>query len=286
MERVALPPAAFPADRAGFVQRNAGPFGYPRKTADLGATDCVARWGFILEHSADRRIPIWVMERIDETQIDEHVEGDRPRWRSDPQLPADRRAEDADYKPFTKTDGGRFDRGHMCPNADFDTAERRAETFFLSNVVPQIKRNNQGVWAELEKRVRAWVKARGVAYVVTGGMFYDPVDDPTSTAYDRTRADGVVPHEWIGVDHRIAVPTHLFKIVLAPTRRGASQWEAIAFVLENRAYASPYDFAASLKSIQWIEERTDLDFFPNLAPRVRPAVESRPQPRVWPAGSN
>lgn len=44
------------------------------------------------------------------------------------------------------------------------------ETFFTSNISPQVRNFNNGVWNRLEQKVRYWaVKYDGI-YVITGGV--------------------------------------------------------------------------------------------------------------------
>jgi endonuclease G len=130
------------------------------------------------------------------------------------------------------------------------------ETFFLSNMVPQVGLTfNRGIWASLEGLARDWIEARDECWIITGPLFYDPLEEDPDTA------DGLIPYFTIG-DNDVAVPTHCFKIVLSQNDEG--KWEAIAFVLENKRYSQPYRLHLYRTTIDWIEARTGLDFFPEL----------------------
>jgi endonuclease G len=49
------------------------------------------------------------------------------------------------------------------------------DTFFFSNVVPQIGNGfNSGIWSTLERKVRELTKERGELYVITGPIYQDP----------------------------------------------------------------------------------------------------------------
>lgn len=137
------------------------------------------------------------------------------------------------------------------------------ETHFLSNMAPQVGAGfNRAIWAEVEEWARGVVEKHGLAYILTGPLFLGPSSEPAG--HDRT----------IGAN-RVAVPTHFYKIVVA---KGASgSWQAIAFVLENRAYskAEAEGLSKFIESIDWVEERTGIDFMPDL-----PAPEEERLERV------
>jgi endonuclease G, mitochondrial len=228
------------------------PFGQPklRRAEDYGMTFVVARDGYALEESEQDKIPIWVCERITRYQVTGSLSKGRITFRPDPHLPPEARSVDADYS------GSGFDRGHQAPLADQTRVQRlRDETFYLSNVVPQNRRLNQQAWASLELRVRGWAQARDTVYAITGPLFWDPREDDPSTA------KGYVNYDWIG-DH-VSVPTHLYKIVVA-RKPDHSGWEAIAFVVANKALDKSTDWSAFIKPVSWIQKRAGITFFPKL----------------------
>ena len=100
---------------------------------------------------------------------------------------------------------------------------------------------NGGQWAQLEAAVRRWAEDGVVknARMITGGFFYDPAEDDPSTA------DGVVIFEQIG-DGAVAVPTHVFKIVVGEGDGGALK--AIALVAENK---KPSSMAGGFLTASW-----------------------------------
>ncbi len=54
---------------------------------------------------------------------------------------------------------------------------RITKLFLTSNIAPQVRKFNNGVWNRLEQKVRFWaVKYDGV-YVVTGGVLEPTFDD-------------------------------------------------------------------------------------------------------------
>lgn len=267
-----------PAERAK-LRTSTGPWGPPEKLWPVGRTTYLYYAEFVLEHSAADRIPLWVEHHL---KAEPRVSYRPPAstWHSDKNLPADGRAELADYTGWKDV----YDRGHMAPNGDFPTKSSKEATFVLSNAVPQDSEMNQQLWNNLEQMVRDWADARGEAYVITGPMFYDPEDDPDSPG---PHADGLINYSVIG-PHLVAVPTHLFKIVLAPRTRAAAgstnpgDWEAISFVFENRSYGtSNFPWTQGLRSVRWIENRTGLNFFPDMNPASQDALESATRTSLW-----
>ena len=55
-----------------------------------------------------------------------------------------------------------YDRGHLCPAADMSfNAKAMSETFYMSNMSPQVPMFNRGIWKELEEHVRNQGKGDG-----------------------------------------------------------------------------------------------------------------------------
>jgi DNA/RNA endonuclease G (NUC1) len=150
------------------------PFGAPEKLPGwpLGLTELVSRDGYVLEHSVAWKVPYWVCESLEADELGGRA--DRVNaFRSDPLLKVGQRAELSDYK------GSGFDRGHMAPAGNQSRDARlKAETFYLSNMVPQVGAHNQQLWRELEDLVRSWAED-GVASevrVITGPVFHSEGD--------------------------------------------------------------------------------------------------------------
>ncbi len=257
--------AGFTPEQIAAIEDNCGPFGMPEldEAFEHGPTDFVIRTGYVLQHSAVDKIPRWVCEHV----TPEELSGDTTRrnpFAPDPQLAGKPRAELDDYR------GSGFDRGHLAPAGNQARSQTaKDETFFLSNMTPQVPQHNQQIWRELEELTRDWVAGGAVAsaFILTGAFFYDPQEEDAATA------DGFIEFQMIGRG-AVAVPTHYFKIVLAPEGEGG--WRAVAFVHENRRYDRPFDFAAHVQPIRWIEERAGLNFFPNLDPLLEQRLEAEP----------
>lgn len=137
--------------------------------------------------------------------------------------------------------GSGYDRGHLVPAADMAFSETAmSETFFMSNMSPQLRAFNGGVWRELEELVRDWAKKFGHLYVVSGPILSDSIQD------------------WIG-KNEVAVPEAYYKIVLdlaEPEQKG------IAWIIPNELTDVPLtEFAMTIDEV---EEITGINFFAEL----------------------
>ena len=157
--------------------------------------------------------------------------------------------------------GSGYDRGHMVPAADmaFDAAAMD-ETFLMSNITPQARNFNQGIWRELEELTRDWAKKFGRLYVVSGPVLSEE------------------PKGYIGRDNNVAVPQAYFKVLLDlddPEQKG------IAFLLDNEVNYEPlYKFTTS---IDQIEELTGIDFFEDFMPEeLEEELEGSYNKDLWP----
>jgi DNA/RNA endonuclease G (NUC1) len=251
-------------------------FGLPKRrdTAPLGPSRLVFRKGYVLEHSSELRIPYWVCERLSYDDLTGRINGRlKPEpFQPDPELVRWPRALLKDYRKSG------FDRGHMSPDKNRSQSKQsKAETYFLSNMVPQAgKRFNSSIWLSLEDKVREWAKVRKDCWIVSGVLMFDPKEE------DPSKANGVVQYFTIG-DNAVGVPTHLFKIVLAkkPGQRGEN-YEALAFVFENRFYDKKTPLEDYLFSIAYIEERAGFDFFPELPKDQVDEVKNKDAAVLWP----
>ncbi len=254
------------------------PFGRPESLPgwNHGPTTIIARDGYILEHANLDKIALWVCEHV----TDEHIVGEAHRkhcrFKSDPELSRGDRATLSDYR------SSGYDRGHQAPAGDFKyDQDRICESFYLSNMAPQVGSGfNRNVWRVLETRTRDCVAQSGDAYIITGGMFFDPDED------GEENADGIVDYYVIG-RHEVAVPTHFYKIVAGKDSTG--NWRAVGFVLANvkhdKVGGDKYDFSGYIRSIEWIEERTGLNFMPQLEDDENPDLKDRLEldpAELWP----
>ena len=153
--------------------------------------------------------------------------------------------------------GSGYDRGHLAPAADMKWSEEAmSESFYMSNMSPQAPGFNRGIWRSLESRVRSWAVENGAVYVVTGGILSSGL--PT-----------------IGPDS-ISVPEYFYKVILdyqEPELKG------IGSILPNQGSKSSLKtYAVSIDSV---EQRTGIDFFPSLPDDIEDKLEASVDLSLW-----
>ena len=230
------------------------PFGepVPRRGLDFGPTERVARDGYALLYSADLKTPYWVCEAYTTSSLRNNVERGSRSFKADPALRLPR-AVPRDYAGSSqhRTRAGLFplDIGHMAPaEAHASSEQRMADTFYLSNAVPQHRAMNRGQWARLEACARTTGPVRGTKWVISGPMIYSERDVQFVTV--DMIGDGVV------------IPTHTWKILVY--RTPTDELRAWAAVMPNQALPENSqldDFAASIDAI---EDATGFDYLPEL----------------------
>ena len=176
---------------------------------------------FAVLYSLSSKTPLVVVERLDAAKLrDAKGEERTNQFYPDPRIPKSGRAELSDYR------GTGLDRGHQSPAGDSPDTRSMAQSFALSNMVPQNSSNNRTTWSKLESDVRKFAqRAGGSVYVFTGPLF-----DPGYTT--------------IG-DNKVWVPTRLFKLVY-----DANSKRAWAYVLPNAEtrVQRPMDYATFVKT--------------------------------------
>jgi endonuclease G len=142
-----------------------------------------------------------------------------------------------------------YDRGHLCPAADMKlNGASMTESFYMSNMSPQVPSFNRGIWSKLEDKVREWALEKNGVYVVTG---------PLLNKSCGTIADA------------ITVPCSFYKIIFKQTPHGA---EAIAFILSNAGSSLP--LKQFVVTIDYLESLTGIDFFASLSDTEEEKFES------------
>lgn len=239
--------------------------GMPTKHgSDLGPTEYVYRDGYVLEHSSLDKIPFWVCEHVRADQLG--TDTDRSNlFQADGALHGPK-ATPADYNRTG------YDRGHQAPAGNEGKDQNlQNQTFFMSNMAPQLPALNRNSWKSLEELSRTWVKTYSEAYELTGPIFYDPKEDNAATA------NGTISYYTIGKG--VAVPTHFYKIVVV---KDGATYKSIAFVMPNVAtYKPPFHLEQYIQSVDWIEDHTGLTFMPALTAAQRIALKKN-KSAMWP----
>ncbi|XP_048031085.1 nuclease EXOG, mitochondrial-like [Megalobrama amblycephala] len=200
----------------------------------------------ILSYDQSRRTPRWVAEHLSGQRLQGQADRKHCKFKPDPKIPELFTARNEDYLRSG------WSRGHMAPAGDNKISEQAmAETFYLSNIVPQNYENNAGFWNRLEIYCRDLTLRFSDVWLVSGPLLLPQV-----------REDGrrIVSYQLIGEDD-VAVPTHLYKVILA---QKDSTLALGAFVVPNApvGFERPLtDFQVSLSDL---ERMSGLTFFPEV----------------------
>lgn len=208
----------------------------------------------VLSYDQTRRTPRWVQEHLSARRLLGEADRKHCKFKPDPSVPELFSARNEDYLRSG------WSRGHMAPAGDNKISEQAmAETFYLSNIVPQNYENNAGFWNRLEIYCRELTQRFGDVWVVSGPLLLPQTQENGS----RT-----VRYQLIGKDD-VAVPTHLYKVILAQKDSSSDSLALGAFVVPN----APIGFDRPLKEFQMslsaLERMSGLSFFPAIERRER-----------------
>ncbi|XP_026852496.2 nuclease EXOG, mitochondrial isoform X2 [Electrophorus electricus] len=203
----------------------------------------------ILSYDQTRRTPKWVAEHLSNEKLLGRADRKHCKFKPDPNIPALFTAHNDDYL------GSGWSRGHMAPAADNKFSEKSmAETFYLSNIIPQNYENNAGFWNRLEMYCRELTERFSDVWVISGPLTLPQVYQ-----------DGkkMVSYQLIGKDD-VAVPTHLYKVILVRKDPSAEPLALGAFIVPN----APISFEHHLKEYQVsltdLQRMSGLTFFPKI----------------------
>ena len=191
------------------------------------------------------RVALWVAYPLCKLYTNGSA-GRTEEWAMDPLLGDDSAAPFGGY-------AGDYDRGHQVASADRQCCyEANAQTYYGTNMTPQLPALNQKIWAKLEDKVRGYANTSDTTYVVTGCM----VSASSKIEKDSYKND-------------VTVPDSYFKAVLKYSKSSTlGTWNAVAFYFEHRAYSESSPGKQHAMSIDQLEEITGLDFFVNLPAKI------------------
>jgi endonuclease G len=195
-------------------------------------TQYICHTNYAIHYRYDTKTAEYVVEHIDNADITGPAKR-KDDFRRDDQIPEEHSATLEDYS------GEPYDRGHLVPGANNKAnPEIMSESFFLSNMVPQVPNHNRGIWRILELKVRDWALENRDLYVVSGTIYEDGY---------KTIGDG-----------KVGVPTYLWKVVYD----GATK-STVAYVLPN-VELPVKDLPNYITTVDRVEELTGLNIFPQL----------------------
>jgi len=162
----------------------------------------------------------------------------------------------ANNKDYSKSG---YDRGHLAPAADMGwSKDAMSESFYYSNISPQVQGFNRIYWKRCEDIVRRWAVTYDSIYVVTGPVL----------------REGLAT---IG-KNEVAVPMFFFKVIMRYNSQ-KNEGTGIAFVMPNIGTKAP--LKSFIVSIDKVERMTGIDFFPLLPDDIEQQIERNDNPNDW-----
>ncbi len=209
---------------------------------------------FCLEYDLTRFHSRWVAFRFDGLTRGINV----PRqdlWADDPSL-------SEKYHIGSGTFRGGV-RGHICASHDRRYSEEaNRQTFYMTNMTPMNYDFNSDYWSKFENHIQTLGRSTTFSdtlYIVKGGAIYD--DEVKGWAYS-------------SMGKAMPIPRHYF---IAALKLKAGKYSAIGFWVEHKddgSSASTSTLRSAACKISQLEERTGIDFFPNLPDNIEQQVES------------
>ena len=222
--------------------------GAPVSSKPENAGQYLCRPTYGVHYSYATKTAEYVVEHVTVANINGSAQR-KDDFRPDPEVPPQFRASLQDYA------GQPYDRGHMAPAGNAtNNPDAMSQTFFLTNMVPQVPNNNRGIWKQIETLARNWVAKQGEVYIITGTIY---------TPQAKLIGNGVV------------VPDGLFKIVV-----DIKAQKIIAFMLPN-APLGANDYPKYVTTVAEIERVTGIVFFPKL-PNAAAIKNTKANLAEWP----
>ena len=147
-----------------------------------------------------------------------------------------------------------YEKGHICGSADrFYDQTANDQTFYMTNMQPQVANFNEKIWSDMEIKVRGWASSADTLYVCKGGTI-----DSNDKIVDHTKSGFIVPR-------------YFFMAVLAKNSLG---YKAMGFWIEHLDVDQRSKGVTSfVVNIDDLEQKTGIDFFCNLPDNVESKVE-------------
>jgi len=243
-----------------WIQNELDLVGVPQASSSEGVIEHSA---YRLSYNESHEQANWVMHII----LPEIATGNATRsndFRTDP-LVVSGTAIEKDYFLKTKKadgdyeyDGFGYDRGHLAPSADFRWSEKAlSESYFYSNMSPQIGDFNRLKWAELENWMRDYVTENNTHLIIVTA----PVLTDDLSKIER------------GVN-KVSIPKYFIKVALdLKNQRG------VGFVMPHEKIENPLE--SYMVSIDSVENLLGYNLFSNLEDAAENAIESNTDYKDW-----
>ena len=156
-------------------------------------------------------------------------------------------------------DGYGYDRGHLAPSADFRWSPiALSESYFYSNMSPQLPDFNRGIWATLENEIRGYLYRNPEHHLI---VFTGPVLNSTLPIQERS-------------PNQLRIPTTYWKVVFDPLAQ-----RMIGYIIPNAGSAYPVSNFAS--TVDEVERVSGIDFFADMPNVLEDQLEGQLEKEKW-----
>lgn len=199
--------------------------------------------------------------------------GDRKdAFMPDTDIPAEYRSELKDYSKSG------YSRGHLCPSNDrVCSSIANKQTFYLTNMQPQVQGHNGGVWSQLEQRIKnGWFYQNGTKIKRCDTLYIVKA----ATIDSEANIIGYTKKNESNVNHLI-IPKYFYMALLSYNCT-TKKYEAMGIWSPHQEKGSITEYI----TIDELEKRTGIDFFCNLPDDVEDDVESKLDSDYWEVSSS
>ncbi len=244
-------------------------YGMPDSVRVERKTKILVNLAFAVEYDEEYKVPLYVVYRYGNLSnkseaIEERNFERPPRFQVD--LRTEARVSHHDY-----TSSG-FDRGHMAPNYGIRTQYghiAQLETFLMSNIVPQHQSVNRARWKNVEQ-------------IVIDNLAMD--DNNTQPTGDDVKdlwviSGPVFEDNPVKLSSGVAIPSGFFKIIIRQKTHQPNSAQAIALYYPHSRNLD--DAEELIVTVDELEEKTSLDFMPNLPDNIEKRIEKKKRAFDW-----
>jgi len=202
---------------------------------------------FIISFDIEKKLPLWTAYHLSPALVWGELKAKR-KYIPDPLLSLDHSLKFKDYKGASRCDGkgAGYDKGHLAPLGSFKASPYIYQAQYLSNIVPQSRKLNQGPWRMLEERVRDFVKRGNIVRILAGPLYGQ-------------EGKNKIPPCWKAAQGKLQEIPH-------------SYWKIVAFKYKSNIKACSFLMPQKIKNqkdhpkkylIKWdkIKQRTGLELF-------------------------
>jgi len=150
-----------------------------------------------------------------------------------------------------------YDKGHLVPCDDMRWSKKaESESFFMSNMSPQLHSFNAGKWKSLESWVHKYANTFDTIYIVAGPILQDNLKKIKKTI--------------------ISIPEYFYKVIL---EYKYNEKKCIGFILPHKKITN--DFWNYAVTVDSVEKRTGINFFFAIPDSIQKTIESQIDKGAW-----